>query len=72
MQFWSEPRRSCRLSSQEKCLRQGRDRRQKTLSLNHRFAPVDTRCGEEIARGCPSSCYGIGVEHPLQPLGSAD
>ena len=24
MQFWSEPRRSCRLSSQEKCLRQGR------------------------------------------------
>jgi len=24
MQSWSEPRRSCRLSSQEKCLRQGR------------------------------------------------
>jgi len=30
---------------------------------------------EKMPRGCPSSCYGIGVEHPLQPpsmLGFAD
>jgi hypothetical protein len=36
---------------------------------------VTRAAAEKMPRGCPSSCYGIGVEHPLQPpsmLGSAD
>ena len=75
MQFWSEPRRSCRLSSREKCLRQGRRSSEEGSKPRSRFARVDARWSGEMPRGCPSSCYGIGVEHPLQPpsmLGFAD
>jgi hypothetical protein len=53
LQFWSQPGRSCRLSSQEKCLRQGRRSSKKGSNLGHRFARVDASCGGENAALMP-------------------
>jgi hypothetical protein len=74
MQFWSEPKRSCRLSSRGVCDKAA-GRRKKALSLGHCFARVDARCGGENAAGMPELMLRDRGEHPLQPpsmLGSAD